>query len=347
MGTRSAGPDAVAVESLAAGALQWIRLHSGYLDSPSGRAELPVTPRVKALLQLALLRRSWERAAPSDPGLAEVTGTVERVWRSPAHPALLVAEPRYAWQFKLMYGALAPAGLTDGPHRTALAEVTAGGFLTPGRKSPFLHLETRFYADLAGVGHRLHSYRRLYEASRLARHRDGQPVGEPDVCDVTHTLFHLSDFGFRDPGLTGDALEHARDLVCRLTGDCVRNGDWDLTAKLVLAQHCLGLDPLGTPSGEAGLRLLGEVQSPGGAVPGRSAADRADTTATTAEFFRKAYQATLVTALTALTVAHGRRGGAPDAGPPDGARAAGGSAGPPAADDATGRDRAPATRGAR
>lgn len=346
------------MESLAAGALQWIRLHSGYLDSPSGRAELPVTPRVKALLQLAALRRSWERAAPADPGLAEVTATVEQVWRSPDHPALLIAEPRYAWQFRLMYGALAPPGLSDGPHRAVLAEVVAGGHLTPSRKSAFLHLETRYYAELAGVEHRLHSYPDLYRASRLARHRDGRPVTELDVCDVTHTVFHLSDFGFRDPGLSGDALEHARDRVRRLTEDCVRNGDWDLTAKLVLAQHCLGLDPLATPSGAAGLRLLAGVQSPGGAIPGRSSGDRADTAETTVEFFRKAYQSTLVTALTALTVAHGRRGagnGAPAetaAGVASVAAAvaaaasvaAGATAGNGAA---TGRDRASVIRGAR
>ncbi|MFD0276445.1 DUF6895 family protein [Kitasatospora sp. NPDC127111] len=303
---------------LSTGALHWMRLHSGFLDSPSGREQLPLTPRVKALLQLALLRRSWERAAPADPGLAEVTGTVRRVWRDPGFPPQLAAEPRYAWQFRLAYGALAPAGLTDGPHRAVLAELAAGGFPTPRRQSPFGSLETRYYADLAGLPHRLRSYRELYEAGRLARHGAGRPLAELDVCDVTHTVFHLTDFGFRAPGpgdpdtdvLTGAALEHARDRVCRLTEATVRRGEWDLTGKLVLAQHCLGLDPLRTPSGAAGLRMLADVQSPGGAIPGRGTEDRADAAATPVEFFRKAYQSTLVTALATLTVLHGRPGGA-------------------------------------
>ncbi|AUY49197.1 hypothetical protein EH183_09890 [Streptomyces sp. CB01881] len=321
MGTRSAGLGTAVVAKLSTGALHWIRLHSGFLDSPSGRAELPLTPRVKALLQLALLRRSWERVAPRDPGLAEVTGTLGRVWRDPGFPLLLAAEPRYAWQFRLAYGALAPAGITDGPHPAVLADVAAGGLLTPRRQSPFGSLETRYYADLAGVRHSLRPYRELYEAGRLARHGDDRPLDELDVCDVTHTVFHLTDFGFRAPdpddprtvALTGAALEHARDRVCRLTEATVRRGEWDLTGKLVLAQHCLGLDPLRTQSGAAGLRMLAAVQSPGGAIPGRSADDRADTAATTVEFFRKAYQSTVVTALATLTVLHGRPDGADDA----------------------------------
>ncbi|KJY35855.1 hypothetical protein VR45_13190, partial [Streptomyces sp. NRRL S-495] len=82
----------------------------GFLDEPAGRAELPVTPRVKALLQLALLYRCWAKATgatgateaeypappartrPEDPDLAAVAATVEQVWRSPAHPPLLTVE---------------------------------------------------------------------------------------------------------------------------------------------------------------------------------------------------------------------------------------------------------------
>ncbi|MFC5661411.1 DUF6895 family protein [Kitasatospora misakiensis] len=306
MGTRSAGPDLAAVASLSAGARQWIGLHCGYLDEPSGRAELPVTPRVKALLQLALLRRCWAAAAPADPDLAPVAGTVEQVWRDPDHPRLLTVEPRYARQFQLMYGALAPAGPdADGPHRAVLAEAASGDLLTPRRKSPYLHLETRYYAELAGVPHRLLDYPELYRISRLAGHADGRPTAELDVCNVTHTVFHLADFGFRDPGLGGADLAHARDRVERLTEESVRRGEWDLTGKLLLAQHCLGLDPLSTPSGAAGLRLLAEAQAPDGALPGRSATDRAATGATPVEYFRKSYQSTLVVALTTVILLQG------------------------------------------
>ncbi|CAL9363530.1 DUF6895 family protein [Streptomyces sp. enrichment culture] len=302
MSTRPVGLDE-AVTSLSAGARQWIRLHAAYLDSPAAHRELPVTPRVKALLQLALLRRYWEKAAPADPALGEVTRVVEGAWRRPEFPRLLTADPRYARQFELMYAALAPGTVTDAP-RAVLSRLAADDYLAPHRKSPYLHLEARFYADLAGAEHRFAPYEDLYEASLLPW-AGTLPVTDLDVCMVTHTVFYLSDFGFRDPGLGERAREQALHVVERLTQHCVRLGEWDLVGKLLLAHHCLGADPLDTPSGVAGLRMLAAVQSPEGAIPGRSAGRRARADATPLQFFRRSYQATLVTALTTMIVTGG------------------------------------------
>lgn len=151
-----------------------------------------MTPCVKALLQLALLRRYWAKVRPGDADLGEVTATVERVWRQPEFARLMAAEPSYARQHQLMYGALAPPGMTSmgrgGPHTTALARLAADGYLAPGRKSPYLRLEIRHYADLAGVEHRIESYAELHEASLLA-HAETLPVADLDVCVITHTIF--------------------------------------------------------------------------------------------------------------------------------------------------------------
>lgn len=307
MSTRSAGLDE-AVARLSAGARHWTRLHAGYLDSPAGHTELPVTPRVKALLQLALLCRYWRKVAPADAALAEVTSVVERAWQRADFPRLLILDPRYARQFELMYAALAPTGAATDVPRDVLARLTADGYLAPRRKPPYLHLEARFYADLAGADHRFASYQELYAESLPAR-AGTLPVADLDVCVVTHTVFYLSDFGFRDPGLTETARGRALRVVERLTDHCVGLGEWDLVGKLVLAQHCLGADPLATPSGAAGLRMLAEVQSPDGAIPGRSVIKRASADATPVEFFRKSYQATLVTALATLIVTSRRTDG--------------------------------------
>ncbi|MFI1096039.1 DUF6895 family protein [Streptomyces sp. NPDC020917] len=340
MSTRSAGPHPAAAERVSTGALRWIRLHSGFLDAPSGHAELPVTPRVKALLQLALLCRHWERAAPADPALAEVRATVERVWRRPEYPRQLTLDPRYSQPFRLMYGALAPAGLAGSPYPDVLRGLAAEGFLAPRGKSPYLHLETRYYADVAGVAHRLHSYRDLWAASELARHGGGRSVAGLEVCNVTHTVFYLSDFGLRDPGLDAADLRRARDVVDRLTDRCTARGEWDLSAKLVLAQHCLGLDPRQTASGTAALRMLAEAQSADGAIPGRCAEQRADDATTPAAFFRMAYQATLVAALSTLIVCSARPGG-------DARTTATATATATGTDDAGVRTPAPAAGGAR
>ncbi|MEV5749791.1 hypothetical protein AB0L00_18380 [Actinoallomurus sp. NPDC052308] len=227
-----------------------------------------------------------------------MTALVERVWRSPEFVRLLALDPRYARQFQVMYAGLAPA--PEGPHRAVLARLAADGYLAPNRKSPYLRLETRYYADLAGAPHLIESYRELYEASLLARR--ALPVADLDVCNVTHTVFYLSDFGFRDSGLTSEERERALRVVEELTEHSVRRGEWDLVGKLLLAQFCLGADPARTPSGAAGLRLLARAQRPDGAMPGRSSTDRVDESATPVMLFRKAYQATLVTALASLII---------------------------------------------
>ncbi|MEV7654924.1 hypothetical protein AB0O39_12190 [Streptomyces anulatus] len=314
MTTRTSGPDAdcgttaaeETVAALAAGTGRWLGLHAGRLDSPAGRAELPVTPRVKALLQLALLSRCWRKAAPDDPALEPVLAVVEQAWQRPDFPRLIAHSPDSARPFGLIWAALAPAGAVTDARRGMLDRLSADGYLKPRRKSPYLHLGTRFYAELAGLGHELASYEELYARSMLAR-ADGMPVAELDVCEVTDTVFYLSDYGFRDTGLDAEARERALRVVERLTGHCVREGAWEYAAKLLLARHCLGSDPLRTPSGTAALGMLAEARSPDGSIPGKTSRGRAPASAAPQQYFRWAYQPTLVTALTTQLLTNGRR----------------------------------------
>ncbi|MFC8273126.1 DUF6895 family protein [Streptomyces sp. NPDC057271] len=316
MSTRSPDLDEVgeAAERLSVGTRRWMGTHAGYLDSPAAHAELPVTARVKALLQLGLLCHYWGRAIPGEAALGDAVAVVDRAWRRPDFPLPSGFDQRKARHFQLLYAALAPAGTATDEHRELLARLAADGYLAPGRKSPYLHLGVRFFADLAGVGHRLASYQELYESSLLARAAT-MPVAELDVCEVTDTVFYLSDFGFRDPGLTEESREQALRVVDRLMDRCARDGAWEYAGKLVLAQACLGMDPLRTPSGAAGIRMLAHAQAQDGAIPGKTSAGRAPETATPEEYFRKAYQATLVTALVMTIITAGRADGLATAGP--------------------------------
>ena len=307
MNTPSADPEDIEdlVRSLSRGSRQWISRHAGYLDSPAGRAELPLTPRVKALLQLALLCRCWTKADPRDPALAETAAVVAQVYQSPDFPYRDALDPRYSRQLQLMYGALAPAGVAVEARRAVLARLRSCGVLTTRPDSPYLHLETRFFADMAGLDHRLDSYQDLYSASVLAQ-ADETPASELDSCNITHTVLYLSEFGLRDPGLAELERRRAARVLERLTEHCVRGGDWDSIGKLLLAQHSLGLDPLRTESGAAGLRLLARAQTPDGAIPGKSAAQHATPASTPSRFFRLSYQSTLVTAMAMVVLTASR-----------------------------------------
>jgi UDP:flavonoid glycosyltransferase YjiC (YdhE family) len=290
------------LDQVSAGAREWIGANAGYLDSLAAKSELPVTPRIKALLQLGLLHHYWRRAWPDDDKLAGVTAIVERAWRDPQFPRLMDIAPGCA-AYRLIYGALAPSAVTTGSHRDGLAQVV-GRLATRGR-SPFARLETRYLADLAGVSHPIESYPDLFRRSILGDEGPGTPLAEMDVCEVTHTIFYLTHFGARDPGLAPGDLARAQAVARDLAQHALRHDEWEQVAKLLLAQFCLGGNPAATAAGQAGIRLLARAQMPDGAIPGPALARRAVDSATPVQYFRKSYQATLMTALMAVIISAG------------------------------------------
>jgi hypothetical protein len=293
------------LDRLSAGAFRWIRANMEFFD-PASATELPPTPRAQAILELALLRLVWARYRPEDDGLGEVTAFVREIWQRPDFSRLVTAHPSYAQRYGLIYGALAPAGIAGGSHRAILTKLAADGYLTPHGKSPYLRLETRYYADLAGVGHEFESYAELCASGILAKLEAPLAITENDAYEITHTIFYLSDFGGSDAALAHDDRERVHRMVCLLTDLFAQRNHWDLVGELLLAQGCLGKDPVHTPSGLAGIQRLQEIQLPNGAISGSSIEPSAGASATTVEFFRKAYHTTLVTALITLTASAAR-----------------------------------------
>jgi hypothetical protein len=294
------------LDKLSAGALHWIRHNIKFLDLDSA-IKLPTTPKVKAILELALLRHIWEGLRPGDDGLAEITAFVRKIWQSPEFPQLMAADSTWAQHHALIYAAVPPPGVTTEFHRTALAELAAEAYLTAHGKSPHLRLATRYYADLAGVDHGIESYAELYAVSPLATRTTALPVTEHDAYDLTHAIFYLSAFGFRDPGIAPDDRERAHGIVCQLTEHFAQHDHWDLVGQFVLAQFCLGGDPVNTPSGLAGIQRLRHVQLHNGAIPARSVALFSEKSEGEIDFFRKAYRVTLVVALASLIISSSPR----------------------------------------
>lgn len=259
--------------------------------------DLPVVPRAKACLELGLLRLLWGRIRPADAGLAEVTAAVDAIWADPNFPGQLAAAPKYFRQYGLIYAALAPPGASL--HRATLAKLAPGGHLATYGKSPYLRLETRYYADLACLDHGFESYQVLYENSELAN-ATAAATDIEEAYRVTHTLFHITDFGFRTLELTEAERIRVLGLVEQMTDHFIAVEHWDLTAELLLSQHCLGQDPTRTRSGTAGVRSLLAVMTDDGRIPARYAAQRPPETSAPVRLFRSAYHTTLVTALASM-----------------------------------------------
>ncbi|MGW1938208.1 DUF6895 family protein [Streptomyces goshikiensis] len=303
------------LEQLSAGALGWLGGNLDFFDPFSANVRSAPLARAKAALELALLCHCADRLAGPPQALGEAGALVRGLWQDPDLPRLFAEVPKYTSGYGLIYAALAPDAIDDAQVRAVLAGLDPA-FLSPRGKSPYQRVEVRHYADKAGVRHTIEPYTELLPHSPLVAFRaagpgeapsgDGAPLTLSQAYAVTHTAFYLGDFGRTAPGLGGDALAHARDLVDRLLRHSVEHDLWDLAAELVLTQFILGSEPLDTPSGAAAVECLVRAQRPDGALPGRSAASAADPSASGGEFFRAAYHTTLVTALMALIVASPR-----------------------------------------
>jgi hypothetical protein len=290
------------LSGLSEGAMDWLGHNLHFFDPFSSSSPLPEQRRVKAALELAIFCHSWAKLRPATDLLGQATALLRTILLRPEFPLLIDSHGgTYADSQRLVYAALAPAGIRDDLRGAALARLKASGCLLPQGKSPYLRLETRYYADKADVEHGMESYQDLAGKSLLAR-PPAPPVALGDAYTITHTAFYLSDYGFWDPCLPGDVREQGQRFTCSVLPSCVRQDLWDLTGELVITLACLGGDPLAAPSGQAGIRCLALAQLANGAIPGRSAAVRAQPSLSPAQFFRKAYHTTLVAALMSLIV---------------------------------------------
>jgi ribosomal protein L16 Arg81 hydroxylase len=302
---------------LSTGTLGWIRQNMKLLD-PSSPNGLPALLKIKSSVELAELCLLWARFQPDDNGLQEVTAFVREIWQDPNFAELLAADTSSDGLFALAYCALAPVGTASGFHRTLLAELEANGDLLAGVansdlearwKVPYSRLETRFFAELAGLDHRIESYAELYAASIIAElaGKKFTSITRPESYTITHTIWYLTDFGFRDPVLAEADREQALGVVDKLTRSCIRGNEWDLLTEFLLAQFCLDRDSARSTSVAAGITLLRQVQLANGAIPGRSAGQRPAESATPAEFFQSCFHPTVQASMASLALSYASR----------------------------------------
>ncbi len=287
---------------LTAGAVDWLERNLSFFDPFSPQAQASPHGKVKAALELALLRQCWARSGSDDDSLSLAAELVTALWQRPGFLRLVASEPQHAAAYELIYVALAPPGIGTALRDEAISLLTASGYLTSAGKSPYLRLETRFYADKAGLEPQIEPYSELIGQSVLVDLPAEFPCSLPDAYAITHTAFYLSDFGTRTPDLTPEQAAKATRLVGRMLDHCVRQEMWDLISELIITLSCLGGDPLRTPGGEAALRCLERVQRPDGVIPGRSAVQAPDASASAGEFFHKCYHTTIVVILMSLIV---------------------------------------------
>lgn len=288
------------LRGLTDGAMHWIGENLAFFDPFSPSCPLPEDRKVKAVLELAVVCHRWAKLDTTSDVFDRADALLRTIWQRPEFLELVETHGGpWGDSQRLVYAALAPAGVRDDLRAEAAARVTAGDFLSPDGKTPLQRLETRYYAEKANVPHGIESYRELAERSLLVR-PPAPPVTVGDAYTITHTAFYLSDYGHRPIELSGDDRTRAEEATRGMLTAAVGEEQWDLAGELVITLACLGGDPTATPEGRAGVECLARAQRADGAIPGRSAASNVSPTLPPDRFFRRAYHTTLVTALLSL-----------------------------------------------
>jgi hypothetical protein len=276
-----------ALDELLSGSLAWLESNLHFFPG-----------NTKATIELALVNFLWARSRPADRRLEEVSRLLSEVWHDPGFLERILALPHHAYVAELAYAGLAPAGarVTPGePPRTPPRHEHAD---LPAEHLAFLRLEARYYTDLAGLAQPAVSYSELYRPTVLGSRASVSDISDDEAYLVTHITFYLADFAGRVPPLSQGDLEHAEAVVAGLLERCVRRGhNWDLASELVLAQYCLGGDPLRTRGGRAAIAGLAAVQLADGSLPGRTPASKPGLPPP--DGFRYRYHATLAATLMA------------------------------------------------
>jgi hypothetical protein len=306
--TFAEGGTATVADSLArlsGGALNWLGHNLDFFNPYSAGAQLSGYWKAKAALELRLLHYCWEGLYPADGRRADFDDLVRTLWQLPDFQRLVTSRPDHPAYYALIYAALAPDGIDQALRDATLAILQAEGYLSGAGQSALLRLQTRYFADKAGFEHEIEPYEELIEQSILVKLPATRPVTIQDAYSIAHASFYLSDYGGKPTGLAPDRLAIAVRLVSRMLNYCAIQDMWDLAAELVITLSCLGVDPVSSPSGAAGIRGLARAQLPSGALPGRSAAQQADESASPADFFNRAYHTTLMAALIPFIASRG------------------------------------------
>lgn len=278
------------LDELLAGTLRWLGSNLHFFPD-----------NMQATFELAILCHCWAWCRPADARLGEASSLLRDVWQQPSFREKVIAHPVHAHLYELLYAGLAPAGVPVQSTGIPRTPPRHEGAKLPADHLAYLRLEARYYSELAGIAQDAMPYTEIYKSTILGYVRSAHEVPEDDAYLVAHIAFYLGDFGRRVPPLDRGDRDHAAAVAAGLLERCVRRGhNWDLASELVVAQFCLGSDPLRTASGRAAISALAAAQLADGSLPGRSLPRPGKSSG--AEMFRKRYHSTLAATMMASLV---------------------------------------------
>jgi hypothetical protein len=135
--------------------------------------------------------------------------------------------------------------------------------------APFRVLDLLYTLNSAGIETRLQNVPLpiVYRRTIAAKARNLAYLSKDDLYSITHTIFYLTDMGYRsaDKVIPGSE-DRLRKLTRNLLGVMVRDRDFDLIAEFLMCFRFLNMPPH-SPISVAAWQALLQSQLEDGAVP--------------------------------------------------------------------------------
>lgn len=190
---------------------------------------------------------------------------------------------------------------------TTLSTMIDRGAARAREQVPHRCFDLEYTLNRASLAHEP-DFATLYRATGMGRRRMRPLFSRMDLYAVTHTVFYLTDMGFRDPALllSADELDYARQVVRFGTAISIVDRDADILAEMLFCWAVLRDTP--SELSNAGWQYLNTWQREDGALPAPTYLkfpQKGD--ATTSDWF-KCYHTTLVGMMASTAWLHTQAG---------------------------------------
>jgi len=306
---------APAAARVADSALAWTYAHRSHFRLPADvlAPHTDVNTTLKPFGELSQLCASIARTGGGKRSrtAAELVGSA---WRDADGGALLLellrAEPFATYPLEI-YAAFASHGLRhDGVEEFAAVLTASRGWRgteqEPTRRLGVLHTEARMGLEPHAAPEA------VLRTTWLGALPEPWTFERSAGYALTHTVFHLTDWGGAPQGMPRDVAEYLTAWLPAWLDSCLEGGLWDLACELLAVGASLP-EPPDRASAEEAWSRIAAVQDPSGALPETGADARGHPVRRT---FATCYHSTLVAAFAAALTDARLRGDAP-AGPAD------------------------------
>ena len=294
-------------------ALDWIVENLEQFD-PFAPGHEPNEFHQTSLGELGLLCYLMRRGdAPTDNRVERCLEFLYSIYSSPAYHEMVFQLPQAFVGHLPIWLALRDRGIEKKVGRDVLVSLINQVSAFVLRYDPYRIIELSYLLQLAGFNHSLPADEEVFQKTVLGKATEGY-LSEAQLYNVTHTVFYLTDFGLRSPGLFTERhyqfAQSRLDLGMNLS---VATQNWDLVGEIILAFRCLGFE--NEPAVATGWRALRAAQEPSGMI-GQSQSSGTPSVETPClkddEGFVTCYHRTLVAGLAGLIPCRQLEGGKDD-----------------------------------